>query len=77
MSATQSIQRDLAFPYKQAVICAVRCALRQTHGAVFAACFVREHRAAILVAAKGRIRGDIGRTAESEAIPLAAAGERL
>lgn len=77
MSAPQSIQRDLAFAYKQAVICAVRCALRQTHGAVFAACFVREHRAAILVAAKGRIRGNIGRTAESETALLGVVGERL
>lgn len=51
MSTNRTLQPDLVIPYQQAVISTVLCALRQSHGADFAASFVSEYRHAILVAA--------------------------
>lgn len=70
MSAARSIQLDVALSYQQAVISTVRCALRQTHGADFAAGFVSEYREAIMVAALWRLCGHSERIEESTASRL-------
>lgn len=70
MSVPQPIQLDVAFIYQRAVILAVSRALMQTHGADFAAHFVREHHATILIASRRRLCGRDVRTVASEALRL-------
>lgn len=77
MSAPRCIQLDLAFTYQKAAISAVRGALRQTHGADFAAAFVREHRHAILVAALWHVIGHSKRPIDGEATGLGSVNERF
>ena len=64
------IQLDDAFTYQQAAISAVLRALAQSHGVDFAADFVRDHRAAILIATRRHLCGRDERAAASEALRL-------
>lgn len=70
MLAPRHIQLDSAFTYQQAAISAVLRALAQSHGADFAADFVRDHRAAILIATRRRLCGRDARAVASEAFRL-------
>lgn len=70
MLAPRFIQLDGAFTYQQAAISAVLRALAQSHGADFAADFVHDHRAAILMATRRRLCGCDARVVASEALRL-------
>lgn len=64
------IQLDSAFTYQQAAISAVLRALAQSHGVDFAADFVRDHRAAILIATRRHLCGRDERAVAGEALRL-------
>lgn len=70
MLAPRCIQLDVAFTYQQAVISAVLRVLAQSHGPDFAADFVRDHRAAILIATRRRLCGRDARVVASDALRL-------
>ena len=64
------IQLDDTFTYQQTAISAVLRALAQSHGVDFAADFVRDHRAAILIATRRHLCGRDERAVASEALRL-------
>ncbi len=57
MQAHRLIQLDSIYTYQQAAISAVLRALAQSHGAEFAADFVRDHRTAILSVTRRHVCG--------------------
>ncbi len=70
MPEPRLIELDGAFTYQQAAISAVLRALAQSHGVDFAADFVRDHRAAILIATRRHLCGRDERAVASEALRL-------
>jgi len=64
------IQLDGEFTYQQVAISAVLRALAQSHGVDFAAEFVRDHRAAILIATRRHICGRDQRAVVGETLRL-------
>jgi len=64
------IELDGAFTYQQAAISAVLRALAQSHGVDFAADFVREHRASILIVTRRHMCGRDERAVGGEALRL-------